>query len=134
MGGFVLRADGYISAPLAEVISLTYPGLTVSGGVALSQAVGGLNPSAVEAAAELDARVVWMSTVDTGLRARRRGRNPGLSLLDGARGLRTEVLEILDVIARRDMLLVSGGVSAEETLALFGEARSRGVERSTGRG
>lgn len=129
MGGFVLRADGYVTAPLAEVISLTYPGLAVSGAVALSPAVGGLNPSAVEAAAELDARVVWMSTSDAGLHARRRGRGPELSLLDGARGLRAEVRQILDVIARRDMLLVSGGVPAEETLALFEEARSRGVER-----
>ena len=129
MGGFVLRADGYISAPLAEVVSLTYPGLAVSGAVALGPAVGGLNPSAVEAAAELGARVVWMSTADAELHAQRRAHGPGPSLLDGARRLRTEVRQILDVIARRDMLLVSGDVSAEETLALFEEARSRGVER-----
>ena len=62
MGGFVLKSHDYLTAPLAYALSRMYPGLLVAGAIALNRAVGGLNPDAVQVAANLDARVVWMPT------------------------------------------------------------------------
>ena len=62
MGGFVLKSHAYPTAPTADVLSRMYPGLRVYGSVTLNPPVGGLNPSAVEAAARMGAKIVWMPT------------------------------------------------------------------------
>src|SRR6516162_3044576 len=46
------------------------PGIQVVGGIVLNRAVGGINPTAVEAALQLGARHVWMPTVDAANHAR----------------------------------------------------------------
>lgn len=43
--------------------------------------------------------------------------------------LRPEVLDVLDVVAASGMALASGHLHASETLAVFAEARRRGIER-----
>ena len=62
MAGFVLKSHHYLTAPLAHMLTRIYPGLTVAGSIVLNSEVGGLNPDAVQAAAHLDTRVVWMPT------------------------------------------------------------------------
>ena len=110
----------------------------VYGGVVLNSPVGGANPDAVEVAARLGGRVVWMPTVSS--RAHRAGAgSPELSVHRGfALGpvdvvdegrLRPEWFDVLDVIATHDLLLVSGHLAAAETVVLFTEARRRGVRR-----
>jgi hypothetical protein len=59
----------------------------------------------------------------------RQGLGPGIRLTDESGGLATEVHDILDIVSREDMVLASGHVSPAEAIALFTEARSRGVRR-----
>ena len=129
MGGFVLKSHEYVTAPLTYALNQMYPGLDVIGSVALNRAMGGLNPDAVETAAKLDARVVWMPTFTADHWLKNLGQGPGISLFDDDKKLRPEVYEILDLISQYDMVLASGHVSPEEALALFREAKSRGVQR-----
>ena len=105
-----------------------YPGLTVVGSVALNRAVGGLNPDAVEAAAKLSARVVWMPTFDADFAMKGSG-SRGIRLTNDAGDLRAEVREILDVVRRYDMVLASGHVSPAEAVALFRAAKANGIGR-----
>ena len=129
MGGFVLKSHDYMTAPLAYALNRMYPGLTVAGAIALNRGVGGLNPDAVQVAADLGARVVWMPTFDADFYLQNQGRGPGIRLTDDAKALRPEVLDILDIIAGHEMVLASGHVSPSEAIALFKEAKVRGVGR-----
>lgn len=129
MGGFVLKSHEYVTSPLTYALNQMYPGLDVIGSVTLNRAMGGLNPDAVETAAKLDARVVWMPTFTADHWLKNLGRGPGISLFDGDDRLKPEVLDVLDLISQYDMVLASGHVSPAEALALFQEAKSRGVRR-----
>jgi len=109
------------------------------GGIVLNSAVGGANPDAVEIAARLGGRVVWMPTVSA--RTHKAGAaSPELAVhrgfelrlvevLDDAGALRPEWFDVLDAVARHDLLLCSGHLSAAETVVLFTQARRRGVAR-----
>jgi len=108
------------------------------GGVVLNSPVGGANPDAVQVAARLGGRVVWMPTVSARTHkagaaspelAVHRGFELGLVevITDGR--LRPEWFDVLDAVAEHDLLLASGHLSAAETAMLFTEARRRGVQR-----
>ena len=129
MAGFVLKAGEYPTAPLAYALNRMYPGLAVTGSIALNRGVGGLNPDAVQVAADLGARVVWMPTSSADFYLKSQGRGPGIRLTDDSGSLRAEVHDILDIIGRRDMVLASGNVSPPEAMALLREAKARRVRR-----
>ena len=129
MKGFVLKSHDYPTAPLAYALNRMYPGLEVAGAVALNDAVGGLNPSAVQAAADLNARVVWMPTFSADFYRASHGQGSGISLWARPGALRDEALEILDIVADSGMVLASGHVSPEEAIELFSRAAERGVSR-----
>lgn len=117
---------------------------TLFGSITLNLYAGGLNPFAVEAAARLGAKLVWMPTIharnhietyrDPALRlspspvawnpARR-----GLCLLAEDGSLRPEVHDILDLVLAHDLCLATGHVSNDEALALCREARRRGARK-----
>jgi uncharacterized protein DUF6282 len=90
-------------------------------------------------AARLGGRVVWMPTVSS--RTHKAGAaSPELSVhrgfelgavdvVDAAGTLLPEWYPVLDAIAAHDLLLVSGHLSAAETVVLFTAARQRGVQR-----
>jgi hypothetical protein len=119
-----------------ERAALAGPG--VYGGIVLNSPVGGANPDAVEVAARLGGRIVWMPTVSS--RTHQAGASsPELSVhrgfelrpvdvVDGG-VLRAEWHDVLDVIAAHDLVLASGHLSAAETVVLFGQARRHGVRR-----
>ncbi len=108
------------------------------GGVVLNSPAGGANPDAVEVAARLGGRVVWMPTVSA--RTHKAGASsPELAVHRGFELRPVDVIadgillrqwfEVLDVVAAHDLLLASGHLSADETVVLFREARRRGVRR-----
>jgi len=116
----------------------TLAGGDTFGGVVLNSPVGGANPDAVQVAARLGGRMVWMPTVSARTHkagaaapelAVHRGFELGLvEVINGGR-IRPEWLDVLDVVAEHDLLLASGHLSAAETVTLFAEARRRRVQR-----
>ena len=108
------------------------------GGVVLNSPVGGANPDAVQVAARLGGRVVWMPTVSARTHkagaaspelAVHRGFELGLVEVISDGKLRPEWFDVLGAVAEHDLLLASGHLSAAETAVLFTEARRRGVQR-----
>lgn len=111
----------------------------VHGGIVLNSPVGGANPDAVQVAARLGGRVVWMPTVSAP--NHRAGANsPELSVHRGFELGPVAVTDddgrllpgwhdVLDVVVEHDLLLASGHLHARETVTLFGEARRRGAQR-----
>ena len=101
----------------------------VYGGVVLNHPAGGLNPSAVDAALSLGARVVWMPTLESEHGVRSSG-SPGRPFVPVSRTgvLLPEVKEVIGVIARNHLVLATGHSSAEEDLLLVREGRAQGAE------
>jgi hypothetical protein len=137
MRAVVLKSHYTLTADRAQLIQKLYPSITVCGGLALNYpSSGGFNPLAVEAAIAHGARVIWMPTISATthiahhpLPFAARAGDVGLSIFDEAAHIRPDVIEILDIIARADIVLETGHLSASEISALIPEAKRRGVQR-----
>ena len=106
----------------------------------LNSPVGGANPDAVEVAARLGGRVVWMPTVPAlALTSRRPPTRScrctrGLAfrqvdVLDDACALLPAWQDVLDVVAAHDLVLASGHLTCAQSLLLFRAAKAAGVTR-----
>lgn len=129
----------------AALVRRAVPGIEAFGGVVLNQAVGGLNPAAVDTCIKLGGRMVWMPTMaarhhvrffgGSHFGSRMKGRTPaagpaqGLTVLDGDGGLRPEVREILGLVAEAGICLSTGHLSLDEIRVLVPAARTAGVTR-----
>lgn len=152
LAGFVIKSHYVTTAERATVVRKAVPGVDVLGAITLNGSMGGVNPAAVEIAGRLGARIVWMPTVDS-----RNQRSTTAADLPGskpamwgalqadlhAQGIVPDVVEVvspdgevleqvrkvLRVIAKHDMVLATGHLSAHEILAVVKEARALGVRR-----
>jgi hypothetical protein len=130
MCAIVLKAHYGMTAGLAALVERVVPGIRVFGGVVLNEAVGGLNPVAVETALQLGARVIWMPTLSAAQHLRFLGHaGDGLRILDEARRIKPEVEEILRLVAQHDRILATGHLSVEEIVRLIPAAQAAGVRR-----
>ena len=87
MQGMVLKSHEYPTHPVAATTSEVVPELTILGGIALDEEVGGLNPQAVKATANMGGRIVWMPTYSAKAGREARGLDRGISLLDNSGSL-----------------------------------------------
>ena len=129
MRGIVLKSHHYPTHPVAYTVSKIVPGISVIGGVVLGVEVGGLNPMAVEASANVGGRVVWMPTLSAQADRQLRGLEGGIYLLDGRGRLLPELYPILEIIKEHDMALATGHISTQEAMVLVDEARNLGIGR-----
>jgi hypothetical protein len=150
--GFGLKSHYTSTAERAQVVAAAVPGVTVLGTITLNASVGGLNALAVEIAAREGARIVWFPTVssvneqDEVLQADPNGKVPvwvkfELSLresgvrvepvpvVDDAGTLLPAAHEVLEVIARHDLVLCTGHLSRDEIFTLVDGAVAAGVKR-----
>ena len=136
----VLKNHFESTASLAVLAAEAAPKLTVFGGVALNRTVGGVNPAAVEhcvatrgvAAGPVRCKVVWMPTFHSEHMAKTGGtldKKTHVSVSKGGK-LLPEVLQVLDLIAKHNLVLATGHSSPEEDLMLVREAARRGVKRT----
>ena len=65
LAGFGLKSHYTSTAERARAVAEAVPGVHVLGALTLNDAVGGLNPVAVEIAAREGARIVWFPTVSS---------------------------------------------------------------------
>jgi hypothetical protein len=130
MRAILIKSHHTLTADRASLAERQVDGVRVFGGLALNQAVGGLNPAAVEAALALGARQIWMPTLSAANHRQATGApGGGIRILDEAGQLRPAVLEILGLIARADVILGTGHLSVPEIVRLAPAARAAGVRR-----
>jgi len=152
LAGFVLKSHYAPTAERAAVVRAAVPGVDVLGAITLNRAVGGMNPVAVEIAARGGARLVWFPTVDSvNQRTSRAQAPPGakpplwaalqdelrangidpppVAVVDEDGAVRQDVLDVLRLIAKHDLVLATGHLSAAEILAVVRAARRIGVRR-----
>ena len=125
------------------------------GTITLNHAVGGLNATAVEVAARQGARIVWLPTVSSEnefgevehadpdgkvpvwvrfeLDLRAAGVRPQpVPVVDAEGAPLPELREVLDVIARHDIVLATGHLSRDEIFVVVDARRRRGREDDRG--
>jgi hypothetical protein len=141
----VTKDHDYAGVATAALISKHHPELRtrIFSGIVLNNVVGGINPYAVEHTAAMGGKIVWMPTLaaENHLRwektanwvhpASTQKMRPAapVPVLDANRKVLDDVKEVLDVIARNDMVLASGHLHVSETWLVFEEAQRRGVKR-----
>jgi hypothetical protein len=139
MGAIVVKSHSTDTAARAET-ARKITGFPVYGGVALNVFVGGLNHFAVLESARQGGRVVWMPTITARhfvrlsehapmLRAGIPAGFDGITVTDSRGRLKGEAERILEVVAEQDMVLCSGHIAPEESLALFQRAHELGIQR-----
>ena len=120
------------TAGLAYLARKLYPGIEVFGGVAMNLTVGGLNPRAVEYMTQITGnfgRFVFMPTNDSEAQVKY-GKQPRPFVKVSEDGqLIAEARAVIEAVAKHNLILGSGNISAEETLMVFREGQRQGITR-----
>lgn len=151
MAGYAIKSHFFCTSERAELVHTLYPDVDLIGTVTLNRAVGGINPTAMEMACRSGAKLVWFPTCDSeherahtfngdpnkklpfwariiiemkeaGIEA------PTVSCLDEKGELTQDTLDVLDIIAKYNVILTTGHISHEEAFKLVPEAVKRGVK------
>lgn len=141
----VTKDHDYSSVMTATLIKKHFPELKtkIYPSIALNNVVGGFNPYTVEHTAALGGKIVWLPTLaaENHLRwqAQAQWVHPASSdrmrpvtpikVLNDDKTVRDDVKEVLDIVAKSDMVLASGHLHVSETWLVFEEAQRRGVKR-----
>lgn len=145
MRAIVMKSQVFPTVEKAQVIRQIVTGIEVFGGIALNHSIGGLNPFAVEAAAELGGKVVWMPTWSSKndlsksqfylnrmkgylktLNQVVPGPEAGIEVIEGGR-TKPVVRDIIQIARDHQMVVSSGHVSVQESLVLAEECTRQGV-------
>jgi hypothetical protein len=150
LAGFGLKSHYAPTTERAAVVTAAVPGVRALGTITLNHAVGGLNATAVEVAARGGARIVWLPTVSSEnefgevehadpdgkvpvwvrfeLDLREAGVRPRpVPVVDGDGAPLPELLEVLAVVARHDLVLATGHLSRDEIFTVVDVAVDAGV-------
>jgi len=135
----------YLGVPHAVILEKLFPdtGVRLFSGLVLNNANGGINPHAVDHAASIGAKIIWMPTISaenhiaqlsgqgkTFPKTKRKMLDPiPLSALDGNGKICDAAKACLDIIAEADIILAGGHLPASELHLLFAEAKRRGVKK-----
>jgi hypothetical protein len=152
MAGFVLKSHYVCTADRAALIRELYPDVHAYGGIVLNNAVGGLNPIAVDIAGRLGAKVVWLPTVDSAneleniagqkdesklpywMSIAREMRAMGIAgdwikATDDEGKVSKALHECLEIIGKHDMILATGHIAPVEMPAVVQAAQEHHVQR-----
>jgi hypothetical protein len=129
--GIVLKNHYDPTAGLAFLARKAAPGLEVFGGIDLNLPAGGMNAAAVEHMTQVAGgwgRIVWMSTFDAENQVRfSKQQRPFVSVSRNGQLLQ-ETKAVIGAIAKHQLVLATGHVSAQEGLMLVREARQQGAQ------
>jgi hypothetical protein len=130
MRAIVLKSHVTCTADRATLAQGVVSGIQVRGGLVLNDAVGGLNPVAVEAALDLGACIIWMPTISAHNHRVKHGEAPsGIRLLTQDGELQPLLFDVFDLVKQHDAVLATGHVSVRESVALVRAARTASVRK-----
>lgn len=150
MAGFAAKSHYFCTTDRAKLANKLYPACHTVGTMWLNNSVGGLNPYAVDMAGRAGTKIIGMPTVDTEssivktfqmppekrafwasiiVEMKEEGFEPQPVKISEDGKLVPAIYEILDIIAKYNMVLATGHVSPEEARMLVRAAHERRVER-----
>jgi len=150
MKGYASKSHYFCTAERAKIVNKLYPDCNVIGTITLNNSVGGINPMAVEMAGRSNAKLVWFPTVDSENEQKLLGHtpvekraywakvqqelrdagvaSPAINILENGK-LKKEVVDVIDIIAKFNMILATGHMTHPETFAIAKMAKERKVQR-----
>jgi uncharacterized protein DUF6282 len=131
MRAIVIKNHYEPTASLAFVVRKVVPGIEVFGGISLDLTVGGVNPAAVEWMTKVEGgygKVVWLPTFDSESQVKLNGDNRPFAPVVRDGKIVPEVLAVIDIAAKHDLVLEMGHSSPQESLLIIPEAKRRGVK------
>jgi hypothetical protein len=131
MRAIVMKNHYEPTASLAFVVREVVPGIEVFGGISLNLTVGGVNPAAVEWMTKVEGgygKVVWLPTFDSESQVKLNGDNRPFAPVTRDGKILPEVLAVIDIAAKHDLVLAMGHSSPQESLLIIPEAKRRGVK------
>lgn len=151
MKGFCVKSHYFATAERAKLVKEIYPDVNILGSIVLNNFVGGFNAYTLEVAARSGTKIVWMPTFDSANEQQffrsgkydklpfwaklqseliEQGFEPDhLTVLDENGAIKKSVLNVLDIIAKYEMVLATSHLGKKETFALVKAARDHRVNR-----
>jgi hypothetical protein len=145
MRAVVLKEHHGYTADRMYFVRKLINGIEVYGGVVLNNAVGGINPFAVDAAIKLGAKIVWFPTLSAKnhldqmgapefgksmqQKSKHKLKERPITVFDEKGKLFPEVYEVIDLVADADIMLATGHLCIPEARAVIKAAKDRGVKR-----
>jgi hypothetical protein len=130
--GIVLKNHVTTTADRAALVMKVVPGIEVWGGIVLNNAVGGINPNAVEWMHRMyggRGKIVWLPTFEADRHVKMLVKPDATGLVVAPGGKVTPEMEaILKIIARENLVLATGHVHPEEIIAVTRRGRELGVK------
>lgn len=131
MRGILLKNHVAMTADRAALVMKVVPGIEVWGGIVLNNAVGGINPMAVEWMHRMyggRGKVVWLPTFDSDKHIKTLVNKDGKGIEVAPGGQVTPAMEeVLKIIARENLLLATGHIHPHEVVAVVKKAKELGV-------
>jgi hypothetical protein len=132
MRGIVIKNHISETASRAALTMKVVPGIEVFGGIVLNNAVGGINPAAVEWMHRFygsRGKVVWLPTFESDKHVKTFGKptDQGIVVAPGGKVI-PAMEDILKIIARENLLLATGHVHPEEVVAVVKRGKELGVK------
>lgn len=151
MAGFGIKSHYMPTADRAYYARKEVPEVKAFGAICLNNAVGGLNPQAVDILGRSGGKIVWMPTVDS-LNEKKRVKEagsvkkhywsrmqqeleragilkPAIGILDETGQLLPVMDEIIALILKYRMILATGHLSPHESMKLIRHAYEMGLDR-----
>jgi hypothetical protein len=131
MRAIVLKNHYEPTASLAYLVRKEVPGIEVFGGISLDLTVGGVNPAAVEWMTKVKGgygRVVWMPTYDSEHQVTSSGQKRPFARVAKDGKLVPEVVQVISIVAKNNLVLETGHSSPAEALLLIREGKRQGVQ------
>ena len=130
MKAVVIKSNRFGTGPLTLEVNQLVNSQILIGSLVLNNDVGGLNPDVVEAQAKAGAKVIWLPTFSAAAHMKTRGtgkmgeKEPdnGISVIDAEGKLVPQMVKVLDVLKRNNLVLATGHVSKPEVFAVTREA------------
>ncbi|MDF1593585.1 MAG: DUF6282 family protein [Desulfobacterales bacterium] len=135
MRGIVIKSQMWPSTGRVYHLRRLVPGIECFSSIVLNSVVGGLSPWVVEAAARQGAKVVWLPTWSSSYKLGKGGFatmmktwfpslqfEPGLTCVNASGKVTPDVQSIVRLAKEMDLVLCTGHISPEESLAVAKEA------------
>ncbi len=131
MRAIVLKNHYEPTASLAYIVRKEVPGIEVFGGISLDLTVGGVNPAAVAWMTKVKGgygKVIWFPTFDSEAQVTLTKQQRPFARVSKDGKLVPEVLQVMAIAAKNNLVLETGHSSPAECLLIIEEAKKQGVK------
>ena len=112
----------------AAIAEEAVPGVRVFGGLVLNPPIGGFNKEAVSIALRMGAKEIWLPTSYSANDQRHQGKSGGLEAVEDGKVV-SALVDIFKMIAKSDVILGTGHLSAFDCRVVVEEAKKQGIQK-----